>query len=422
MTLANTMDLLSKPFYRLLVVFGLGLTLAACGSAPRKDALLTGTDLQMASVSGLQDIRFVPSTKLGTEAYLNEMKVVVPKIDKDPNKPVNFLSLSGGGDNGAFGAGLLIGWTEQGTRPEFDQVVGISTGALIAPLAYLGSSYDPLLREVFTNVTPKDIYKERGTWGLIFNDAVADNSPLADLIKKKITPEMLKDIAREYEEKGRLLLVGTTNIDTGQLVLWNMGKIASYQTPESAALFHKVMLSSAAIPGAFPPSLFDAEIGERDFHELHVDGGLAVQIYLYPAAVSKAAVEQGILKPKQRNAYIIRNARISIDPANTERNGLGIIDRALKKMIQAQGVGNLYQIYQIALRDHVGFKLAFIGDDFRAPHPTEFDQTYMRALFDYAYEKARNGYPWGNSPPGFDHSTEEDIKAQSKQRTSSKTN
>lgn len=397
-----------------LTVF-LVIMLVACGSAPRKEAL-TSTQLQMASIDGFSDIRYVPSTQLGTSTFLEELKVAIPKRETGPDRTSNYLSLSGGGDNGAFGAGLLIGWTAQGTRPTFDQVVGISTGALIAPLAYLGSSYDDVLRDVFTNVTPKDIYRERGVLGLLLNDAMADNAPLAALIEKNVTTTMLDDIANQYQAKGRLLLIGTTNIDTGQIVLWNMGKIASYKTPESAHLFRKIMLASAAIPGAFPPSLFEAALDSKEFNELHVDGGLAVQIYLYPGAVTKIALAQGVMKQKKRNAYIIRNAKISIDQSTTERNGLGIVDRALKKMIQAQGVGNLYQIYEIARRDNISFNLAFIGDDFIHPHPAEFNQEYMRALFDYGYQKALRGYPWGTSPPGLDQSTEEDIKAQSKRK------
>ena len=393
----------------------LSAMLVACGSAPRKEAL-TSTQLQMGSIDGFSGIRYVPSTKLGTSSFLEELKVAIPKRGTDSNRVSNYLSLSGGGDNGAFGAGLLIGWTDQGTRPMFDQVVGISTGALIAPMAYLGSAYDDVLRDVFTSVTPKDVYKERGVLGLLLNDAMADNAPLAALIEKNVTSKMLDDIAEQYQTKGRLLLIGTTNIDTGQIVLWNMGKIASYRTAESAQLFRKVMLASAAIPGAFPPSLFEATLDGKEFNELHVDGGLAVQIYLYPGAVTKIAFAQEVMKQRKRNAYIIRNAKISIDHSTTARNGLGIVDRALKKMIQAQGIGNLYQIYEIARRDNISFNLAFIGDDFVHPHPAEFDQDYMRALFNYGYQKALRGYPWSTSPPGLDQSTEEDIRDQSKHR------
>lgn len=387
-----------------------GLVLAGCGSTPRKDPV-NENNIQSANIDGMADIRFVPSTRAGIDAYLQELKTVVPKRGDDPKRASNYLSLSGGGDNGAFGAGVLSGWSKQGTRPEFDQVVGISTGALVAPFAYLGSDYDEKLQTVFTTTSPEDIYKDRSLVAVLFGASLADNTPLLNLIKNTIDADMLNQIANVYEQKGRLLLLGTTNIDTGQLVVWNMGKIAALRTEASTSLFHRIMLASAAVPGVFPPELFEATVDGMQYHELHVDGGLSVQIYLYPAAVSKRALETGIVKSRPRQAYIIRNASISIEQTKTEVSSLGVLGKSYKKILQAQGVGNLYQIYQIAQRDKVGFNLAFIGDDFQAPHPTEFDHGYMQALFAYGYGKALNGYPWRKTPPGYEQSTKEDINA-----------
>lgn len=383
--------------------------IVACSSLERKNAVLD-SKLQGVQVEGMSNIRFVPSTDDGISAFLNELKIVAPKHAQN-NNPPTYLSLSGGGDNGAFGAGLLSGWTKEGSRPVFDQVVGISTGSLIAPFAYLGSDYDYKIKEVFTTITPDDIYKVRRLISMLFGMSIGDNTPLFNLIRKTVDSDMLEKIAQAYENEGRLLLLGTTNIDSGQLVLWNMGKIASLRTPESALLFHRVMLASAAVPGFFPPELFESSLDGIDYHELHVDGGLSVQIYLYPAAAGKKAIETGILKPRARQAFIIRNAKISVEQGTTEVNSLSVLDKSYKKIIQSQGVGNLYQIYQIALRDKVSFNLAFIGDDFKQPHPAEFDRKYMQALFEYGYNKAVNGYPWAKSPPGYDQSTKEDIKA-----------
>lgn len=389
------------------------LVVGGCSSTPRKPAL-TDSNIQAAQIDGMADIRFVPSNRAGIDAYLDELQVVVPRRGNITTRASNYLSLSGGGDNGAFGAGLLSGWSVQGTRPEFDQVVGISTGALVAPFAFLGSRYDDRLKQVFTQTTPADIYKDRSLWSVLMGNSLADNTPLFYLIQRTLDADTLEEIASEYETKGRMLLLGTTNIDTGQLVLWNMGKIASQRTATSALLFHRVMLASAAVPGVFPPAIFEAMLDGNEYNELHVDGGLSVQIYLYPAAVSKLAQEKGLVKPRQRQAYIIRNATISIEQTSTENSSLGVLSKSYKKILQAQGVGNLYQIYQIANRDKVGFNLAFIGDDFKAPHPAEFDRDYMQALYEYGFNKAIHGYPWGKSPPGYDQSTKEDIEAQSK--------
>ena len=383
--------------------------IAACGNSTRKSAI-PDAQLQSAAISGMEDIRYVPSTKAGVKSYLQEIKTAVAKRPQDPSRQTNLLALSGGGDNGAFGAGLLVGWTQRGDRPMFDQVTGISTGALIAPFAFLGSDYDQSLQMLFTQVSPDDIYRERGKLGVLFNDALADASPLKSLIDKTVDTIMLKRIADEYQKRGRLLLIGTTNIDSGSLVLWNMGRIAAIGTPDSAALFRNVMLASAAVPGAFPPVLFDAEVDGREYHELHVDGGLAAQVYLYPSAVSKAAIQSGVIKSRKREAYIIRNARLSIGWEETERNGLGVLNRSYKKIVQSQGLGNLYQIYEIARRDKVGFNLAYIGNDFEAAHPAEFDKAYMNALFQYGYEKSLKGYPWQHMPPGLENSSEEDLK------------
>ncbi|MFM8340357.1 MAG: patatin-like phospholipase family protein, partial [Fluviibacter sp.] len=170
----------------------------------------------------------------------------------------SYLSIYGGGDNGAFGAGLLAGWTKRGDRPVFNLVPGVSTGALIAPFAYLGPQYDDVLQYVYTQVTPDMIFKKRGLMAAVFEDSIGDTTPLYALISQHINADFMKQVATEYRDNGRWLLVGTTNVDAGVPVVWNMGKIASIGTPEALELFKRVMLASASIPGAFPPVMFDA--------------------------------------------------------------------------------------------------------------------------------------------------------------------
>ena len=382
--------------------------LTACASPERKQAL-PSVQVQEAEISGLSNIRYAPQTKAGIDAYLNDVKAAASKRTASPSRRMTILGISGGGDNGAFGAGLLVGWTKRGNRPQFDQVTGVSTGALIAPFAFLGSDYDPMLEDLFTKITPDDIYRERGSLSVVFSDAIADATPLKLLIDKAIDQEMLKRIAREYQQKGRLLLIGTTNIDTGMLVLWNMGKIAAAGSVPAQKLFRDIMLASAAVPGAFPPVLLEAEVDGEQFHELHVDGGLAAQVYLYPPPAGKVAFRSGLIKSSRKEAYIIRNARVTLDWEETERNGLGILGRSAKKMVQSQGMGNLYQLYLITQRDGIGFNLAYIGNDFDANHPKEFDRAYMNSLFRYAYQKSMKGYHWQHKPPGLEKSTEEDL-------------
>ena len=165
--------------------------------------------------------------------------------------PGHFLALSGGADDGAFGAGVLVGWTETGQRPEFELVTGISAGALIAPFAFLGPSYDPQLRALFTEIAPSDVVQlGRLALSVLFREALADTAPLARLIERHADAAMLQAIAAEHQ-RGRLLLIGTVNLDVGRPVIWNIGAIAASGHPEALNLFRRILLASASIPGAF---------------------------------------------------------------------------------------------------------------------------------------------------------------------------
>jgi predicted acylesterase/phospholipase RssA len=315
--------------------------------------------------------------------------------------PANFLAVSGGGDNGAFGAGLLIGWTEAGDRPEFKGVTGISTGALIAPFAFLGRDYDSVLKSVYTSIGPIDVYKQRSQLAALFDDGLADTQPLFKLISKHITEEFLAKIATEYE-KGRLLLLATTNLDARRPVVWNMGAIAASGSPNAPDLFRRIMLASAAIPGAFPPVMIDVEVDGKPFQEMHVDGGAMAQTFLYPPSLKVAEFGAARGFQRTRKAYIIRNARLDPEWATVERRTMSIAGRAVASLLHSQGIGDLYRIYTTAQRDGVDYNLAYISPDFKAEHKQEFDTNYMLALYDYGYQLARKGYPWRKVPPGLD--------------------
>ena len=315
--------------------------------------------------------------------------------------PANLLAISGGGDKGAFGAGLLVGWTKAGNRPAFDIVTGVSTGALIAPFAFLGPDYDDELKAVYTEVTPKDILDRRFILAAFFNDALADNKPLWRLVSDYVDQKMLDDIAAEYN-KGRLLLVGTTDLDARQGVIWDMTKIAASGHPNSLKLFRKILLASAAIPGAFPPTMSDVAVDGKKHQEMHVDGGASAQVFVYPPSIDVEEFQKKAgTQKRKRTLYVIRNSRLDPDWAETERQTLEIMGRALSSLIQSQGRGDLYTIYLLAERDGIDYNLAFIPPEFNAPHPKDFDRKYMNELFDYAYDMAENGYPWQKHPPGY---------------------
>lgn len=379
----------------------LSFALLGCSALERKSAV-PAQALSKAQIAGLPSVRYLISTQAGVDALVNDVVTLERSRGKNAfTGDANYLALSGGGDDGAFGAGLLVGWSKQGSRPAFNLVTGISTGALIAPFAYLGKDYDPILQQVYTSIQPKDVYNERGILSAIFSDGLADSTPLYQLISKYIDINFLKKIAYEYNTNGRLLLIGTTNIDAGQPVVWNMGRIATIGTPEAIELFRRIMLASASIPGAFPPVMFDFILDEQVFQEMHVDGGASTQVFLYPSSAAIKAAELGIKRRTNRQAYIIRNSRLDPRWSETERRTLSVAGKAISQLIQTQGIGDLYRIYSTAQSDDVGFNLAYIGSDFNEPHTEEFDTKYMNALFQYGYAQAIKGYPWSKYPPGF---------------------
>jgi hypothetical protein len=399
----NGLFLFHRPFGLLLLAAI--VCLSACSLPVRQPAVPQAWS-EKAEVVGLPGVRYVVRAEMpgfaqdAMDSFYRERAYLAQqgRIGKLP--PAIFLALSGGGDNGAFGAGLLCGWTVAGDRPAFKGVTGISTGALIAPFAFLGPKYDAALKEVYTQSAPHDILEARSVLAAIFEDALADNAPLGRLVKKHVTEDMLKEIAQEYA-KGRLLLMATTNLDTRQAVIWNMGKIAASGRPKALELFHKIMLASAAIPGAFPPVMIDVEANGRRYQEMHVDGGATAQVFLYPPTlkVAKLSKQHGIVR--ERRLYVIRNARLDPDWAQVERRTLSIAGRAIDSLIQTQGIGDLYKIYAETQRDGIDFNLAYIPKSFSAPHKEDFDTDYMRKLFQTGYDLAVKGYPWEKLPPGL---------------------
>jgi len=383
---------------------GTSVAVGACGPMARGTPV-PATQTTQATVLGLPNERFFPFS--GTAAIEREMidaldrKRRVLGVKEYVDLPeLQLLAVSGGGENGAFGAGLLCGWTAQGTRPTFDWVTGVSTGALTAPFAFLGSSYDPQLRAVYTELSPRDVLATRFLTAALFADAMADNAPLYQTISRYLDDRMLADIAKAYDD-GRLLLIGTTDLDAQVPVIWNIGAIAKSRHPRALEIIRKVLLASAAIPGAFPPTMFEVAVDGATHQEMHVDGGAFAQTFLYPASLT--AQRRQRLAARRRvvavEAYVIRNGRLDPEWAATERQTLGITGRAISTMISASGINDVVRIYSTTLRDDVAFNLAYIGRDFDRKLPEPFDQAYMRALFDYGYQKAIRGYDWAKRPP-----------------------
>ena len=383
--------------------------LAGCNALPRLGAV-PDRFAARAVLLGLEDIRYVVGDEQDMQRLSRDVADTWPRertwlaaqgksINTLP--PSNLLALSGGGDNGAFGAGLLNGWTTSGTRPEFLLVTGISTGALIAPFAFLGPKYDAVLRDLYTRNQRADIISIRSWWAVLTDDSVADTAPLRSQLRKHIDRAFLDEVAAEYT-KGRELWISTTNLDARQRVIWNMTKLAASKHPRALDLFHDVMLASAAIPGAFPPVMFDVELDGKPHQEMHVDGGTMAQVFVYPPNVKLAELSKSEGGDRQRHMYVVMNTRIDPEWAQTERRVISIAGRAISSMIHTQGVGDLYRIYLTAQRDKVQFNMTHIPEDFQHLHPEEFDNSFMQALYERGYQLAISRRAWKQLPPGFE--------------------
>ena len=317
------------------------------------------------------------------------------------NQAHNYLAISGGGAEGAFGAGILVGWSEAGDRPEFQIVSGVSTGALIAPFAFLGPAYDDVLREVYTTTSTPDILTPRPWLTIPFSDAAAESTPLLALIGRHIDDDAIVAIAAEHR-KGRRLFIGTTDLDQMRARIWNIGAIASSGRAGAKELVHKIMLASASIPGAFPPVRIAVKADGQIYHELHVDGGTTTQVFLYPAAIDWRKGLQRLQVRGKATTYVIRNAKLTPDAEIVPQKLIPIASRSISSLIRTQGRGDLFLIYGLCVRDGVDYNLAYVPESFDEAANEFFDPDHMGKLFDLGYSLGKGGYPWHKTPPGWD--------------------
>jgi predicted acylesterase/phospholipase RssA len=399
------------------------LVRGACPGAGRRATLLGAAALGGCSAPGRGDpvpidrIRQASVLGIANERFTITDPADLPRITQEFNQagrrqrrrfglgpraplpPSHVIAFSRGAENGAFGAGLVCGWTAHGTRPEFNAVTGVSTGALIAPLVFAGPHRDGQIEALFNGIDARDILHERGLLAALSEDALADSAPLARLIARHFDEALLREIAQGYAD-GRQLVIATTNLDLPGPVGWNLGAIAASGHPGALALARRILLASAAVPGLLPPVMIDVTVNGRPHQEMHVDGGAYAQAFLYPPALgaSRAArIRQG-LTPAQVSAYVVRNGRARSAGHVVPRRAFAIAMRGIATLLNAAATNDIFRIHHAARRDGIVFHLAEIGEDFTEREVEPFDQAYMRALFAYAHAKARNGFPWRRAP------------------------
>jgi hypothetical protein len=336
---------------------------------------------------------FIDAVRIKNEVYFPDQKSGC-KVSDD------LLALSGGGSNGAFGAGFLNGWTKAGTRPVFKTVTGVSTGALIAPFALLGSKYDEVLKPIYTDISTKDVAKNRGISEL-WNESLADDTPLINLINKYVDENLLKAIAEEHA-KGLRLYIGTTNMDAGRFVIWNMGAIAASGRPEALELFRKVLLASSSMPVFFPPVLIKVKVDGNEFDEMHADGGVMAQVFFHQFTLNIREVDKSLNLPKEHKCveiYLIRNGKVEPDYTQVERNLKDIAVRTISIMVGASAMNDFIHIYYSATQNNIGFNYAAVPDEFVSTAQEPFDREEMKRLFQLGYDLGSSGYKWNKELP-----------------------
>jgi predicted acylesterase/phospholipase RssA len=387
---------------RFLSAILLGVALAACSGAsvdslrdPVPEPLVT-----QSSVPGYKRIRYWGDDGDGLSSDIVAEIEAQQKVAGITSRERNFLAVSGGGSNGAFGAGLLFGWTASGNRPEFSVVTGVSTGSLIAPFAFLGPLYDDFLKEAYTQVSAEDIFEKKGILRVLRGSAsVADSAPLRRLVARYVTDQMLADIEREHK-RGRRLLVGTTNLDAERPVVWDIGAIASSGVAGRKQLIQDILVASASIPGLFPPVKIKVVADGMTFDEMHVDGGTSNQAFMFPSNFSVRQNDKKLNRAgMDRTLYVVRNGKVTPEFSKVKPRLAAIVSKSMNSLIKTQGIGDLYRMYSNSRREGIAFRAVWIPESFAMREPQPFDPDFMRALFDLGYEMGRKGIPWVEHPP-----------------------
>ncbi len=307
------------------------------------------------------------------------------------------LALSGGSDNGAYGAGILKGWTLAGTRPEFSIVTGVSTGALIAPFAFLGQDQDATLERIFTTISAKDVYRGRFPLAIPVSPSAASTKPLTRLIASVMTDDLIDRIGREHV-RGRRLFVGTANLDAQRMVIWNMGAIAASDAAGRYALFRKVLLASSAIPAFFTPVMIRTEAGGREIQEMHVDGGTTAQILTLPDEAITGDRPIGGARPL--HLYLIVNNKLNGEFHMVNPRTIPIASRSISLNLRSAMAGTVGLSYLYAKAHGIDFNLSFIDKDYPGEQRKPFNNTYMRDLYAYGLKLGQRPDLWQKRPPG----------------------
>jgi hypothetical protein len=344
----------------------------------------------VASIDGFRDIR----TYADTTREQSDQSLWLPVAR---HKEINYLVLSSGGGGGAFSVGALKAWSDAGTRPQFDIVSGVSTGALIAPYAFLGSAYDQALVDLYTSGVAETLIDADFLPKGLFGASLLKQEPLRAMIERYLTSDVLSKIAAEHR-KGRRLLILTSNLDSQRAVIWNMGAVADSGRPDALKLFQDIIIASASIPGVYPAVLIKAKSGEQSFEEMHSDGGSVSQILTIPEGWMTGPGKDEWRKGRRFNMYVLINNALMPEFSTTTNNTLAVMARANSTLIKAQTRSALIATYLYAQKNGIRFHVGAI--DMQVPYKMTdpFNTHYMRVLYSLGFAKMASGRLWQDRP------------------------
>jgi predicted acylesterase/phospholipase RssA len=377
---------------RQALFLSLALLLAGCASVQRTP--VTASEEDVATVTGMRGLRFFADAP--ASQFTADVRRIVKGAAAREEGGITDLALSGGGADGAYGAGILNGWTESGKRPEFTIVSGVSTGALIAPFAFLGPRYDPVLKDIYTNGFGETLLGMPNVLNMMFGSGLYGNQHLREMVARYIDEATLASIAREHA-RGRRLFVVTTNLDVQRAVIWDMGAIAASGSANALALFRDVLTASASVPVVITPMFIDVTANGREFQEMHVDGSVSAPVFTLPEAYLLGNAK--LSKTSHTSIYILMNDKIDPGVDAVADNTVDIASRTSSTFFKTQARSIILGTYQFAHRNGIGFNLTYIDKDVPEAGGLGLDSANMRRLYDYGYQRARSGAFWEKVPP-----------------------
>ncbi|MEZ9198755.1 patatin-like phospholipase family protein [Shewanella sp. 10N.286.54.B9] len=385
----------------IIIVF-LAMFVTACSSTHTLDNRVSKENYRMATLEAVNDTHDGEPYRVwaddSSDFLFNEIDGTTPlRVDGDR---LNILVLSGGGANGAFGAGVINGLYDNHQLQEYSVITGISAGSLIAPFVFVGGQEISRLKSVMLSINDEMILGEENFLNTIFRDAFTDGQKMYEFIENVYTPEMIALIAEQHKA-GKRLFIGTTHFDSEELVVWNIGRIAESDLPNKIVLIHQIIAGSASIPGVFPPQFIEVNHNGQALEELHVDGGLTVQMFFEVVNIDYSKVNKALGLTTKPQVHVIRNGMLKVPYQATEDKGVELLSRSLTSMTVQQAKGDLYRMIYFSKMSNLNLAFTYIDEQFDVVKETKdmFDLQYMKALYDYGYRKAEHNKLWDTEVP-----------------------